>query len=244
MTNADALVCSENPEPIVVTARSFGGLFQYVRTSSRSTVPLLTTAPFAATVPCSTLVTNRSAFRPWRRAAMSHGPLMPWPEIVSRTVPWLSSTIRQPAFAVAAIPFIDGVLPTTTHPPRSTSSAVVSPTPPGHRPVSSERVMRANRVCLPPGETCTIVVPVPCRLALLLKLLTRMSPRRSLPRFSRTTTIPYGLTSPLPGTVEAMVLSLLNWLMNGDDDEADAAADIASPALTVRAAVAAVASNR
>jgi hypothetical protein len=41
-----------------------------------------------------------------------------------------------------------------------------------------------------------------------------------------------------------MVLSLLNWLMNGDDDEADAAADIASPALTVRAAVAAVASNR
>jgi hypothetical protein len=41
-----------------------------------------------------------------------------------------------------------------------------------------------------------------------------------------------------------MVLSLLNWLMNGGDDEADAAPDITSPALTVRAAVAAVAINR
>src|SRR6202167_2486581 len=216
MMNADALVCCENPEPILVTARSFGGLFQYVRTSSRSTVPLFTTAPFAATVPFSTLVTNRSASRPLPRAAMSHGPLMPWPEMVSRTVPWLFSTMRQPALAVAACPFFDGVLPTTTHPPRRTASAVVRPTPPGHRPVRSDLVMRANTVWWPPGEISTIVVPVPCRFAWLLKLLTRMSPRCRLPRLCRTTVIPYGLTSPLPGTVDAMVLSLLNWLMNGE----------------------------
>jgi hypothetical protein len=47
--------------------------------------------------------------------------------MVSLTWPWLLSTIRQPAFAVAAWPFFDGTLPTTTQPPGSTTSAVLRP---------------------------------------------------------------------------------------------------------------------
>jgi len=68
--------------------------------------------------------------------------------------------------------------------------------------------MCANLVRWPPGLTSTIVVPVPCRLALLLKLLISTLPRRSLPRLWRISTVPYGLTSPFRGTVEPMVLSL------------------------------------
>src|SRR5215469_7344833 len=134
--------------------------------------------------------------------------------MVSRTRPRLLSTIRQPAFAVAAIPFVDGVLPTTTHPPGSMSSAVVRPTPPGHGPGSLAFVMCANTVRWPPGEISTIVDPVPCWLALLLKLLTRTSPRFSLPWLCWTTATPYGLRSPFPGIVEAIFLILLNCPMN------------------------------
>src|SRR5262249_25871173 len=134
--------------------------------------------------------------------------------MVSRTLPRLSSTIRHPAFAVAAIPFFDGVLPTTTHPPGSMTSAVVRPTPPGHGPVSLDLVMWANTAMWPRGESCTIGDPVPCWLALLLKLLTRTSPRISLPWVRRTTATPYGLTSPFPGTVEPMFLILVNCPMN------------------------------
>ena len=112
------------------------------------------------------------------------------------------------------MPLADGVLPTTTHPPRSTARAVVSPTPPGHDPVRSDLVICANRVWWPPGEISTIVVPVPWRLAALLKLLTSTSPRCSRPRLAWTTATPYGLTSPLAGTVEAMFLILLKCPMN------------------------------
>ena len=194
-------------------------------------MPRCTTRPPAATVPFSTLVTNSFATEPLLSAVASHGPLMPWPAMVSRTWPLLSSTIRQPAFAVAAIPLLDGVLPTTTQPPGRTTSAVVSPTPPGQGPGSPAGEMLANRLRRPAGVISTMVRPVPCWLALLLKLLTRMFPACSRPVLRRITTMPYGLTSPLRGTVEAIVLILWNRLRNGCGRVcADAAGDAANAA--------------
>src|ERR1700735_1787821 len=49
-----------------------------------------------------------------------------------------------------------------------------------------------------------MVVPVPCTLAWSLKLLTRTLPRNRSPVVRGTTKTPYGLTSPLPGTVDAI----------------------------------------
>src|ERR1039458_5568334 len=95
---------------------------------------------------------------------MSHGPLMPCPAMVSRTLPWLSRTSRQPAFAVAAMPLADGRLPTMTQ-PCTTASAVVSPMPPGQAPGSPDLEMPAKRVTWPAGEISTIVLPVPSALA-------------------------------------------------------------------------------
>ena len=62
--------------------------------------------------------------------------------------------------------------------------------------------MEANRWRDPEGLSWTIVVPVPWRLALSLKLLTRMSPLTRRPIERGTTATPYGLMSPLPGMVE------------------------------------------
>ena len=121
----------------------------------------------------------------------------------------LFSTMRQPAFAVAAMPLLEGVLPTTTQPPGSTSSAVVRPTPPGHDPGSMLRLTLANSDRWPPGEISTSVLPVPCWFALSLKLLISTSPARRRPVLCRMIAMPYGLTSPLCGTVEAIVESLL-----------------------------------
>ena len=93
---------------------------------------------------------------------MSQGPLMPWPLNVSRTVPWLSSTIRQPEPEMTVVPsgsWVVGSEPTITQPLRSTLSAVVRPTPPGQAPPRSP--IWANCDMWPPGVTCTIVVPVP-----------------------------------------------------------------------------------
>ena len=61
---------------------------------------------------------------------------------------------------------------------------------------------------VPSGATSTIVVPVPCALLELLKLLTRMWPSVRLPIERGTRATPYGFMSPLLGTVEAMVLIL------------------------------------
>jgi len=69
-----------------------------------------------------------------------------------------------------------GRLPTTTHPSRKNARAVVSPTPPVHVPGSCSASICANRLCDPSGATSTMVVPVPCRFELLLKLLIRMCP--------------------------------------------------------------------
>ena len=153
-------------------------------------------------------MTNSSA--KWRllMAVMSHGPLMPLPEMVSRTWPQRSSTSRQPALAVADMPSVVGRLPTTTQPPCRMDNAVVRPIPPGQAPGRCLALIRANVVLMPPGDTWTIVVPVPWRFVLLLKLLIRTLPRFRLPWLRPTTATPYGLTSPLPGTVDAMVESL------------------------------------
>src|SRR6516225_9719600 len=113
--------------------------------------------------------------------------------------------MRQPAGfrAGSAPPCAVGRLPTTTQPPGRMPSAVVSPMPPGQVWPAGSAEMLANTLALPAGETWTMVVPVPCTLALSLKLLTRMSPAVSRPPEAGTTATPYGFTSPLAGTVEA-----------------------------------------
>src|SRR5215469_11439951 len=102
---------------------------------------------------------------------MSHGPSMPYPVMVFLTLPHGSRTIRQPAPEKA--PLTVGSEPTITQPLGSATRAVVRPTPPGH----DGSLTLANRLALPPGETCTMVVPVPCALVLSLKLLTSTLPR-------------------------------------------------------------------
>src|SRR5258708_6434621 len=144
----------------------------------------------ALTVPFRTLVTKSSATRPKLTAVMSQGPLMPCPAKVVTTLPALLSTRRQPALEVAGSPLVVGRLPTTTHPPFRMDSAVVRPIPPGHLPGRCAALIFAKRCTAPCGETETMVVPVPCWLALLLKLLTRMLPLTSLPWLWPTTATP------------------------------------------------------
>src|SRR5271168_3860253 len=109
---------------------------------------------------------------------MSHGPLIAPPAHVSTRLPDESRTRRQPAPMPCGVPTLAvvGRLPTTTHPPGSTESAVVSPIPPGHGPAVEAWLICANWVTVPSGISCTMVVPVPCALLLLLKLLTRTPP--------------------------------------------------------------------
>src|SRR5580700_4151023 len=98
--------------------------------------------------------------------------------MVFLTLPHWSRTIRQPGPEMAL--FTVGSEPTITQPLRSTTRAVVRPTPPGQE----LSLIPANSDILPCGLTCTMVVPVLCG----------------------TTATPYGLISPLAGTVEAMIL--------------------------------------
>ena len=117
-TNAAAFCCSARPDAtLVVATPSRGARLARSSSVSRSTVPWCTTDMVCWTPPFSTLVTNRSAIRPCTAMVESQGPLMPCPRKVSATRPLRLSTIRQPALAVAALPFFDGRLPTTTQPP-------------------------------------------------------------------------------------------------------------------------------
>ena len=156
----------------------------------RTTVPRLTTSGLEATVPLSTLVTKRVAMPPRSTAVMSHGPLIGGPDTVSTTFPIGSRTSRQPACMVADVPSLVGRLPTTTQPLRRATSAVVSPIPPGHGPGSLFGLISANRVWLPLGDTSTMVLPVPCRLRWLLKLLTNTSPATRRPLVTGATATP------------------------------------------------------
>src|SRR5215831_20105672 len=211
----------------------------------RTTVPPLTTFGLAATVPFSTLDTNRSAVAPASAAVMSQGPLIAPPDNVSTTVPDESSTSRQPACALAELPFFVGRLPTTTNPLRSATSAVVSPRPPGQGPGSLFGSIIANWLRLPVGETSTMVVPVPCRLRWLLKLLTSTSPATNRPIVVGTTATPYGLTSRFLGSVDERVWTLLNGPMNGPAAvAAGTRTSTSTTTLPARASVAAVSRRR
>ena len=151
---------------------------------------------------------------------MSQGPLMLPPAQVSTSCPIELSTRRHPAAAPCGVPAspgplaVVGRLPTTTHPPGSTDSAVVSPIPPGQGPDVDAWLICANWLTEPSGISCTMVVPVPWALAASLKLLTSTPPRTRFPVLEGTTTIPYGLTSPLAGTVDGPRTTLSNWLRN------------------------------
>src|ERR1700733_9597968 len=103
--------------------------------------------------------------------------------------------MRQPGPEMT--PFAVGSEPTITQPLRSATRAVVRPTPPGH--LLSE--ICANRLALPPGDTWTIVVPVPCVLAMSLKLLTSTSPAGEPARPPRRDRVARGLceTAAPPG---------------------------------------------
>jgi hypothetical protein len=99
-------------------------------------------------------------------------------------------------------------------------------------------VMWANWVTVPPGETWTIVVPVPWKLPALLKLLTRTLPLCNIPALCLTTATPYGLTSPLAGTVDGPWLFVGNLPMNELCPEARAGPATSPPPTTAAAAVA------
>src|SRR5207237_9417577 len=101
-----------------------------------------------------------------------------------------STTHEQAVCGVAVLPAVAGSLPATARPVFSATRAVVKPSPAGQGPGKLWALICANRLTVPLGEICTIVVPVPCRLALLLKLLTRMLPRVSEPAVVGTTATP------------------------------------------------------
>src|ERR1700689_702727 len=185
-TSAAEFSASGKPDPIVAWNQTNGSPKLGILITSLITVPPKTVLPLAATVPFSTLVTNSTAWLPRSRVAMSHGPLMPWPQNVSLTWPHWSSTIRQPGPEM--FPPLVGSEPTITQPLRSDASAVVRPTPPGQP--GRLRSILANTDTWPNGETWTIVVPVPCTFALLLKLLTSTSPRCRKPVLRGTTATP------------------------------------------------------
>src|SRR5258707_15057678 len=132
----------------------------------------------------------------------------------------------------SAPPTAVGRLPTTTQPPWRMPSAVVSPTPPGQDRPAGSLARLANSCIEPVGDTCTSVVPVPWTLALLLKLLTRVSPAVSLPAVVGTPATPWGFTSPLAGTVEATCVEVRSWLRN-DVGACGSAAGLALEALEV-----------
>ena len=64
--------------------------------------------------PFSAMLTNSVVVEPWLTAVISQGPWIWLPAIVLTGCPLLSSTIRQPALAVADLPLVVGRLPTTT----------------------------------------------------------------------------------------------------------------------------------
>src|SRR5580692_7686434 len=97
-----------------------------------------------------------------------------------------------------------GTLPTTTNPPRRTPRAVLSP----GRPLAKNVFAVPGGAIGPVGVSEIMVVPAPCRLSLLLKLLTRTSPAAMMPPAGKdagTKATPYGLTSPFAGIVEELM---------------------------------------
>ena len=92
---------------------------------------------------------------------------------------------------------------------------MVRPIPPGQVSDPGGGSIVANVCAAPLGDTSMIVVPVPCTLALSLKLLTSVSPLTRVPMVSGTMATPYGFTSPLSGTVEDTCLGFPSVLRKG-----------------------------
>lgn len=102
-----------------------------------------------------------------------------------------------------------GTLPTMTNPLRSTPKAVLRP--------GCWRVKKVTAfpggANAPVGLSWMMVVPVPWRLALLLKLLTSMSPAAIFPPLGnpcRHESNSIGLTSPLAGIVDELIRRGMN----------------------------------
>src|SRR5580693_319875 len=140
--------------------------------SRRTTVQLpVTGIPVLVLVlPPRALDTNTCADVAVDVTARSQGPTMFLLVMVSTEVPWSFSTIRHPAGSRpgSAPLFVVGRLPTTTQPPGRMPSAVVRPMPPGQAILAGSLATSANRVVRPAGHSWTMVVPVPCTLALSL----------------------------------------------------------------------------
>src|ERR1035437_4940318 len=158
-TSALGSVCSANPVPITVLEITCGFESWPIDNTILTTVPSWTTAPLAATVPLSTLVTNRTArLLPSRTAVMSQGPLMSPPVIVPTTCPVALRIVSAPPPAAAELPPGAGRLPTTTKPSWRTASAGVSPT----AGVAVGAGTTPKTCWLPCGEISTMLDPVPC----------------------------------------------------------------------------------
>src|ERR1700722_10362758 len=162
--------------------------------SRRTTVhlPATGTPCLVFVFPPSALDTKRAAVVGVEAAARSHGPTMSGFVKVSTGVPVLFSTMRQPTGLRpgSAPSAVLARLPTTTHPPGRTASAVVSPIPPGQVWPAGNCEICANTWVEPPGETCTMVLPVPWAFPLSLKLLTSVSPAVNRPMEGGTTATP------------------------------------------------------
>src|ERR1700690_2290012 len=148
--------------------------------------------------------------------------------------------MRQPALAVAEVPSVVGKLPTITQPLRSTTRAVVRPTPPVQLGASDAMTV-ANTLRVPLGATSTIVEPVPWRLELALKLLMSTSLLTRCPIVRGTTAMPYGLMSPLPGTVDPITVCVGSEVRNGGAFAATTEGINAAAARATAAAVAPIA---
>src|ERR1700733_16192025 len=133
--NTSLSACSPKPLPITVWRVTTGGLPSATDSSIRNTVALFTTGGSSSGGPTSkpVLLTNNVAVAPLSITAMlPQGPLVFGPAMVPATLPFASSTIRQPGPLVFVVPSWLGRLPTITQPDLSMVIAVVRPTPPGH----------------------------------------------------------------------------------------------------------------
>ena len=157
----------------------------------RRTVSSFTTrgSPSGEPTPKPALLTKIEAVSPLSTVAMlPQGMSMSLLAIMLATLPLASSTIRQPGPLVRVVPSALGALPTITQPDLSMVIAVVRPIPPGQpaRLRGSEAKVVSFLVV---GLKATIVVPSPCRLPSLLKLVMRTSPFAMAPAETGATTI-------------------------------------------------------
>ena len=159
------------------------------------------------------MLTNSVAVAPLSTTAMLPPGIIDvrCPAKVLTTLPFGSSTSRQPGPLVPVVPSWLGVLPTMIQPVFSMVNAVDSPMPPGQD--ARWRGMVASVVSLRVlGLKSTIVVPRPCRLAALLKFVIRTSFFCTLPADTGATITAYGFWSPFGAMVE--VTTVWRWIVS------------------------------